>query len=86
MTPAFPERIETTRLVLRRLVATDAEALLEAVSTSRPELERWMRWPTRIRSFDEAREVAVDAAAESIGGTVERMKPYLLERWRWRNE
>jgi hypothetical protein len=27
-----------------------------------------------------------DAAVESIGDTFERMKPYLLERWRWRNE
>lgn len=27
-----------------------------------------------------------ETAVESIGDTFERMKPYLLERWRWRNE
>ena len=65
MMPAVPARIETARLVLRRLVETDAVALLEAVDASRSELERWMRWPTRIRSIDEAREVAADASSES---------------------
>lgn len=28
----------------------------------------------------------VETAAESIGDAFERMKPYLLERWRWRDE
>lgn len=28
----------------------------------------------------------VEAAVDSIGDTFERLKPYLLERWRWRNE
>ncbi len=65
MTPAVPARIETARLVLRRLVVTDADALLEAVDESRPELERWMRWPTRIRTPADAREAAADATAES---------------------
>jgi hypothetical protein len=28
----------------------------------------------------------IDAVVDSIGEAFERMKPYLLERWRWRNE
>lgn len=65
MTSAVPARIEAVRLVLRRLVETDADALLAAVDSSRPELERWMRWPTRIRTLADARVVASDATAET---------------------
>lgn len=65
MSQPFLERIETERLVLRRLAESDAEALLDAVETSRSELERWMRWPTRIRTLADARAVAADATPEA---------------------
>jgi RimJ/RimL family protein N-acetyltransferase len=64
VTSAVSGQIETARLVLRRLVETDAEALLAAVESSRYELERWMRWPTRIRTLEDARAVAADPTAE----------------------
>lgn len=69
MTLAIPGRIETARLVLRRLDVADAAALLDAVESSRPELERWIRWPTRVHSRDDAEALIRDAAAETTTWT-----------------
>ena len=49
----LPVTIETERLVLHPLTSPDASAMLDAVESSRLELERWMRWPTRARDLEE---------------------------------
>jgi RimJ/RimL family protein N-acetyltransferase len=41
---AFPERITTQRLLLRRWVLTDAAALKDAIDSSLAELQAWMAW------------------------------------------
>ena len=50
---SLPVTIETERLVLHPLTSSDASAMLDAVESSRLELERWMRWPTRARDLEE---------------------------------
>jgi RimJ/RimL family protein N-acetyltransferase len=48
VTARLPDRIETPRLLLRLFAEEDTDALLDAVEASRQELERWMRWPSRL--------------------------------------
>jgi len=48
-----PERIETARLVLRRPLAADAEAVFSRYASD-PEVTRLLSWPTH-RSIDETR-------------------------------
>ncbi len=69
----LPVTIETARLALRPLMRSDTRAMLDAIETSRPELERWMRWPSRIRALedverlvDEIDPLAASAAHERV--------------------
>lgn len=57
----IPERIATPRLVLRRFHKRDADAIVEAVRSSLPELARWLPWVHP----DYAKEDAVAFVRES---------------------
>jgi RimJ/RimL family protein N-acetyltransferase len=49
-----PDRLVTDRLILRRFVRRDADAITEAVHASMPELEKWLPWVHPGYSKDEA--------------------------------
>jgi RimJ/RimL family protein N-acetyltransferase len=68
VTVDFPPSIETARLLLRPLRDTDADALWEAVEESRAELERWIRWPTRVGAVDDVPRMIAAARAASAAG------------------
>jgi RimJ/RimL family protein N-acetyltransferase len=68
VTVDFPPSIESTRLLLRPLRDTDADALWEAVEESRAELERWIRWPTRVRAVDDVPRMFAAGRAASAAG------------------
>jgi len=70
-----PERIETTRLLLRKPVLADAEAVF-ARYASDPEVTRLLGWP-RHRSPDDTRAFLQFSANEWSGWPA---GPYLVER------
>ncbi|MFH1725147.1 MAG: GNAT family protein [Elusimicrobiota bacterium] len=62
------DRMQGRRLHLRPLAAADAEALFEAVESSRESLKRRLRWVSEVReASDEARFIA-QAEAEAASG------------------
>jgi RimJ/RimL family protein N-acetyltransferase len=69
-----PERIETARLVLRRPVRADAEAIFERYASD-PEVTRYLAWPQHrhIRDTLQFLEFSDLEWGNSLGG------PYLIE-------
>ncbi len=57
-----PDRIYTERFVLRRFARKDADAILEAVEASLPELEKWLPWAHPRYGRDEAIAYIRDSA------------------------
>jgi len=74
MQPRGPERIETTRLIVRRPVASDA-ATIFARYASDPEVTKFLGWPTH-RSLDDTRGFLKFSDIEWKRWAV---GPYLLE-------
>ncbi len=57
-----PDRISTERYLLRRFARKDADAILEAVKVSLPELTKWLPWAHENYGRDEAVAYIRDSA------------------------
>lgn len=62
MMPAAPQRVGTARLVLRRPVLADAEAIFARYAAD-PDVTRFVAWPTH-RSIDDTRTFLASSDAE----------------------
>jgi ribosomal-protein-alanine N-acetyltransferase len=69
-----PERIETARLVLRKPISADAEAIFSRYASD-PEVTRFLSWP-RHRSIEETRSFLMSSDAEWLRWSA---GPYLIE-------
>ena len=61
--PTVPREILTERLLLRPLRESNADAVIEAIDESRPELDQWMGWSVGMRMPEDARKLASRAEA-----------------------
>jgi RimJ/RimL family protein N-acetyltransferase len=50
---AFPERIETPRLVLRSYAPGEGASLFEAIQRSREHLKKWVTWVDDFKTFED---------------------------------
>ena len=57
-----PDRIHTERFLLRRFARKDADAILEAVQASLPDLAKWLPWAHENYTRDEAVAYVRDSA------------------------
>ena len=73
--PEVPREILTERLWLHQYREGDSDEVFAAIEESRAELERWMRWPTRIQSIEEARAAVMDASAEETSWELGIFRP-----------
>lgn len=64
-----PHEILTERLLLRSYRPSDAESLIEAIDSSRTELEAWMDWVPHMRQIEDATKFVVNASKARDAGT-----------------
>lgn len=64
-----PHEILTDRLLLRSYKPSDAEGLIEAIDTSRTELEAWMDWVPHMRQTEDAMKFVANASKARDAGT-----------------
>jgi RimJ/RimL family protein N-acetyltransferase len=81
----MPDHIETGRLLLRPVREADAEAVIEAIDESRPELTAWMAWAPSMRTVDDARAFCrrVERAWGEPGGDDFMLGMFLRESGRF---